>query len=258
MNKKGSLVSVGLGMTLGAHITPISRSIIENADVVFVAASNNLVEEWVKGMNNDVRSLQPYYDEGTSRRVTYNKWIDLIMGEVRAGKNVCGAYYGHPGVFAWAPHETIKIAKEEGFLAYMEPGISAEDCLFADLGINPGTKGCINLEATQFMMKHKSIDPTSYLILWQVAIAGDISLAKFSTNSKYKQVLLDKLYESYPKNHEIILYECAVLPIDQPRIEKIELSDINNVEMSLKTTVVIPPSHSSEVDKKRLKIIQNL
>lgn len=257
-NKKGSLVSVGLGMTLGAHITPIARSLIESSDVVFVAASNNLVEEWVKTMNSDVRSLQPYYNEGTSRRVTYNKWIDMILSEVRLGKKVCGAYYGHPGVFAWAPHETIRLAKKEGFKAHMEPGISAEDCIFADLSINPGTKGCINLEATQFMMKKKIIDPSAYLILWQVGIAGDTSLAKFSTEAEYKQVLVDKLYESYPKDHEIILYECAVLPIEMPRIDKIVLSDLSDVEMSLKTTVIIPPCVQAEADLERINLLDIL
>ena len=108
MNKKGSLVNVGLGMTLGAHITPLSRSFIENADVVFVAASNNIVELWVMGMNEDVRTLQQYYNEGTSRMITYRKMVEVMMDEVRLGKKVCGAFYGHPGVFAWAPHESIK------------------------------------------------------------------------------------------------------------------------------------------------------
>ncbi len=98
MNKKGSLVNVGLGMTLGSHISPLSRSYIEKADVVFVAASNQLVEQWVEAMNPDVRSLQGYYDEGTSRMVTYKNMVNAIMTEVRAGKNVCGAFYGHPGV----------------------------------------------------------------------------------------------------------------------------------------------------------------
>ncbi|MBL4660894.1 MAG: hypothetical protein JKY19_11105, partial [Alcanivoracaceae bacterium] len=119
MKQKGSLINVGLGMTLGSHITPLSRSFIENADVVFVGASNNLVEEWVKTMNSDVRSLQTYYSEGTSRRLTYQKWVELMMTEVRAGKKVCGAFYGHPGVFARAPHESIRQAQKEGYLAHM-------------------------------------------------------------------------------------------------------------------------------------------
>ncbi len=133
--KKGRLVNVGLGMTLGSHITPLSRNFIEKADIVFVATSNNIVEQWVQSMNKNVISLQQYYQEGTSRMITYRKMVDVMMQQVRAGKNVCGAFYGHPGVFAWAPHESIKQAKKEGFQAHMEPGVSAEDCLYPNLDI---------------------------------------------------------------------------------------------------------------------------
>ena len=162
--KKGRLVNVGLGMTLGAHITPISRHFIEQADVVFVAASNQLIEEWVKTMNKHVISLQPYYQEGQSRMITYQNMVEAIMHEVRLGKQVCGAFYGHPGVFAWPPHESIKQARKEGFMAHMEPGVSAEDCLYADLAIDPGKKGCAHYEASQFLFNHRPFDDTAYLI----------------------------------------------------------------------------------------------
>jgi uncharacterized protein YabN with tetrapyrrole methylase and pyrophosphatase domain len=246
MSKKGSLVNVGLGMTLGSHISPLSRSYIENADVVFVAASNQIVEEWVCTMNADVRSLQEYYNEGTSRMITYNNMVNAIMTEVRAGKNVCGAFYGHPGVFAWAPHKTIKIAQDEGYKAHMQAGISAEDCLYADLGIDPGTRGCIHYEASQFMFKKKLVDPTAYLVLWQVGIAGDETLAKFSIEAEYKQVLVNMLLKIYPADHLITLYECAVLPIENARIEKIKLENLAREDISLKTTVLIPPCKEPE------------
>ena len=116
--KKGSLVNVGLGMTLGSHITPLSRNYIENADTVFVAASNQLVEEWVATMNTNVISLQSFYAEGKNRKETYEQMTEAIMSEVRLGKKVCGAFYGHPGVFAWAPHETIRRARSEGYKAH--------------------------------------------------------------------------------------------------------------------------------------------
>lgn len=241
MRQKGSLVNVGLGMTLGSHITPLSRTFIEQADIVFVGASNNLVEEWVKTMNNNVISLQPYYVEGQSRKITYKKWVDLIMTEVRKDKKVCGAFYGHPGVFAWAPHESIRQAKAQGYIAHMEPGVSAEDCLYADIGIDPGTCGCSHFEATQFLIKNKLFDSSGYLILWQVSITGDTTLTKLTTNESDKLVLVNKLLETYPQNHQIILYECAVLPIDQTRIENIKLKDLATITMSGKTTVVIPP-----------------
>lgn len=256
--KKGSLINVGLGMTLGSHISPLSRNFIETADVVFVAASNQLVEEWVKTMNKDVRSLQPFYAEGTSRKITYRNMVEAIMTEVRAGKNVVGAFYGHPGVFAWAPHETIRQCHKEGFKAHMEPGISAEDCLYADLGIDPGHKGCLHYEASQFMFRKKALDPTAYLMLWQVGIAGDKSLAKFSVAASYKQILVNMLLKEYPQNHEIILYECAVLPIEKARIEKIALKDMATAQIELKTTVVIPPCREPEDNQDILKQLAEL
>ena len=93
-----------------------------------------------------VRSLQPLYGERKSRMKTYREMVHAMLTEVRAGKNVCVAFYGHPGVFAWAPHEAIRIARKEGYFAHMEPGISSEDCLYADLGIDPATFGCQHYE----------------------------------------------------------------------------------------------------------------
>ncbi|HTD28145.1 MAG TPA: SAM-dependent methyltransferase, partial [Xanthomonadaceae bacterium] len=101
--RPGSLVCVGIGMTLGSHITPLARSYIEKSDVVFAAVSDGIVELWLAEMHPDVRSLQPLYHEGTSRTQTYRKMVDSMLTEVRAGKRVCGVFYGHPGVFAWPP-----------------------------------------------------------------------------------------------------------------------------------------------------------
>ncbi len=258
MYKKGSLVNVGLGMTLGAHITPISRSFIEKADVVFVAASDSLIVDWVKTMNTDVRALDVYYKEGTSRAITYEKAINAIMNEVRNGKQVCGAFYGHPGVFSWAPHRLVEIAKEEGFVAHMEPGISAEDCLYSDIGIDPGDVGCSHYGATQFMCHEIDYSESAYLVLWQVSLSGDQSLKKFSTNPTYRQLLVDKLLEKYPEKHKVILYECAVLPIDKPRIDTFKLINLSDQQVSIKTTLIIPPINNRVVCKKIIEKLAKL
>ncbi|MEO8742960.1 MAG: SAM-dependent methyltransferase [Lysobacteraceae bacterium] len=245
-NRTGSLACVGVGMTLGSHISPLARSHIEQADVVFTGLSDGIIELWIAGMNTDVRSLQQYYNEGTSRMHTYRQMVDAMLTEVRAGKKVVGAFYGHPGVFAWAPHKAIEIARKEGYAAHMEPGISAEDCLYSDLCIDPGTFGCQHYEASQLMLYKRRIDSTAYLILWQVGIAGDQSLARFTTGTEYRQVLVDLLAQDYPLDHEIIVYRCATLPIQQPRIERITLSKLTEVDIDLHPTVVIPPARPLE------------
>lgn len=241
--KKGSLACVGTGMMLGAHIGPRARSHIEKADVVFSAMSDPLVELWVQGMNSDVRSLQPYYTEGKPRTETYREMVAAMMVEVRAGHRVCGAFYGHPGVFAVVPHRAVAQAREEGYEAVMEAAVSAEDCLYADLGIDPGTFGCQHYEASQFMFYKRRIDPSAYLILWQIGVAGDRSLARFSTGAAFRQVLVDLLVEEgYPASHEVIAYEAATLAISAPRMERMPLSALPSAHLQLSTTLVLPPA----------------
>ena len=129
MANQGSVACVGLGMTLGAHLGPRARSHIEHADVVFAAVGDPLAELWLQDIHKDVRSLQPYYAPGKPRHDTYREMVAAVLAEVRAGRRVCAAFYGHPGVFAQAPHRIVEQARAEGFAAVMEPGISAEDCL---------------------------------------------------------------------------------------------------------------------------------
>jgi uncharacterized protein YabN with tetrapyrrole methylase and pyrophosphatase domain len=240
--RRGSLACVGMGMTLGSHLTPLARSHITQADVVFAGLSDGAVERWLQRMHPDVRSLQPYYAAGKSRMRTYRQWVELMMIEVRAGKRVCGAFYGHPGIFAWSPHKVIEVARAEGFEAHMEPGISAEDCLYADLGIDPGRFGCQHFEASQLLFYERRIDSTGYLVLWQVGLVGDLSLTRFSTGPAYRRVLVDLLSRDYPSDHEVIIYRAATLPIQRPEIRRIALRDLPAAELTTEHTVVVPPA----------------
>ncbi|MBM7130626.1 SAM-dependent methyltransferase [Dyella mobilis] len=256
--RRGSIACVGLGMTLGSHLTPLARSYIEQADVVFAAVSDSVVEVWLERMHPDVRSLQPYYGDGKPRMKTYQEWVELFMGEVRAGKRVCAVFYGHPGVFAWSPHKVIKVARAEGFEAHMEPGISAEDCLYADLGIDPGRLGCQHFEASQLLFFERRIDPTAYLVLWQVGVVGDWSSKKLQTGSEHRQLLVDLLSNDYPLTHEIIIYRCATLPIDKPQIRRIALHELPHVPLTTAETVILPPAAEMKQNVAMLERLQAL
>jgi uncharacterized protein YabN with tetrapyrrole methylase and pyrophosphatase domain len=247
-SSKGRLACVGIGITLGSHISPLARSHIQLADVVFAGVSDGIVELWLAEMHPDVRSLQPLYSEGKSRLKTYREMVEAILSEVRAGKRVCAVFYGHPGVFAWAPHKAIEQARAEGYAAHMEPGISSEDCLYADLGIDPGARGCQHYEATQFMLYRRVVDPSAWLILWQIGLAGDRSKKRFATGPAYRQVLIEVLARDYPTEHEVIIYRAATLPIQSPRIERIALSALPHADMGMPDTLVVPPSRPMQPD----------
>lgn len=242
--KRGSIACVGLGMTLGSHLTPLARSHIQQADVVFAALSDGIVELWLQRMHPDVRSLQPYYAPGKSRLKTYREWVDVMMAEVRAGKRVCAVFYGHPGVFAWSPHKVIEAARAEGFTALMEPGISAEDCLYADLGIDPGRFGCQHFEASQLLFYERQIDPSAYLVLWQVGVVGNPSIARPDQNVAYRELLVELLARDYPLDHEVLLYRCATLPIERSRVRPMTLQELTSADIPAEETLVLPPARA--------------
>lgn len=245
---RGRLACVGLGMMLGAHLGPRARAHIEQADVVFVAASDAVVELWVREMHPDVRSLQPYYADGKSRHATYREMIAAMLGEVRSGRRVCGAFYGHPGVFAQVPHQAIAQARAEGFDAVMEPGISAEDCLYADLGIDPGSVGCQHYEANRFLFNRRTLDPSAYLVLWQVGVAGDRSCRRFASLPEHRRLLVERLLQDYPGDHVATIYEAATLPIAPPRIDRVRLAELASADLRMQSTLVIPPARGIAPD----------
>lgn len=248
-NKEGSLVCVGTGIMMGAHITPISRQYIEKADVVFMSVTSHLTEAWIREMNSDVRNLQHFYSERISRNKTYAQMVAAVIEEVKAGKNVCLALYGHPGVFALVAHKAIEALRKDGFFTKMEPGISAEDCLYADLGIDPGKFGCQQYEATQFMLYSRQIDNSAYLILWQISVAGDLSLTKNSSNQDYLSLLVELLNKWYPLEHQVIVYEAQTLPVNNKRVEVVSLTDITKLALNGYSTLVVPPAKALKINK---------
>lgn len=244
----GRLACVGIGMMLGAHLSPRARQSIAQADVVFAAVSDPLVELWLERINPATRSLQPHYAEGKPRQQTYREMVEAMLAEVRAGRRVCGAFYGHPGVFAWAPHAAIEMARAEGYPAHMEPGISAEDCLYADLGIDPGRVGCQHFEASQLLLFQRRIDPSAMLVLWQVGVTGDRSYARFGTDPARLALLVERLREDYPADHEVILYVAATLPIATPSIRRLTLAELPEAAPGIETTLVVPPAAAPRPD----------
>lgn len=234
------LVVVGCGIQLGRHMSPRCESEIRLADVVMC-----LVDPFALAMIRELRpdavNLGEHYADGKDRRESYREIDAAIMAQVRAGKRVCAVFYGHPGVFADVPHRVVQRARAEGFSARMEPGISTEACLYADLGIDPGRHGVQSLEATQFLLQDRVLDPAGLVLLWQVALAGDLTCTRRQADRAQLQRLVDKLRRWYPADHEVILYEAARLSIETPRIDRLRLQDLPEAQYQEFTTLVIPP-----------------
>lgn len=159
---------------------------------------------------------------------------------MRRGVAVCAAFYGHPGVFVWPSHEAIARARQEGYPARMLPAISAEDCLFADLGLDPARFGCQSFEATDFVVSGRLFDPTALLVLWQVGGIGKTD-SDFSAPEQALPGLVERLARHYPADHELILYCAASLPVCEPVITRVPMESLPATAFDPMATLVVPP-----------------
>jgi diguanylate cyclase (GGDEF)-like protein len=249
--RSAGLVVVGSGIQFGRHASERCLSEIREAEVVFCLA-DPFALAMIRGLRPDAINLGAHYATGKDRRQTYREIDDAIMAQVRAGRQVCAVFYGHPGVFADVPHRVVRKAREEGIPARMEPGISAEACLYADLNIDPGHRGVQSMEATHFMVYDRQPDTAGLVLLWQVALSGDLSCSRLHAEREGVQALVDKLLRWYPADHEVVLYEAARLPIETPRAERLRLRDLPTAHYEEYTTLVIPPLGALREDPARV------
>src|SRR3954470_23859047 len=166
-NTSGKLVIVGSGIRAVGQFTLEAQAHIQQADIVLYAAADPVTDMWIEKQNPNCFDLYQYYANDKNRIITYVQMIERIIDEVRAGKRVCAIFYGHPGVFVTPSHNAIEIARREGYDARMLPAVSAEDCLYADLGVDPSVPGLQIFEATDLLLRKRRIDTSMNLILFQ-------------------------------------------------------------------------------------------
>jgi uncharacterized protein YabN with tetrapyrrole methylase and pyrophosphatase domain len=188
----------------------------------------------------DARSLYDHYEPGLHRQEIYDRMTETMLHEVRREQTVCAAFYGHPGIFVYPSHEAVRRARAEGFAARMLPAVSAEDCLFADLGVDPGATGCQSYEATDFLLRRRQVDPTAMLILWQVSVIGE-RLYSRGPRPLRLSVLVDYLRTWYDGDHTVTLYEASPYPIAEPVIQSLTLEQLGEAKLGPLATLYVPP-----------------
>jgi hypothetical protein len=242
------LMVVGTGIRAGVQLTPEAREAIEQADEVRFLVAEPVAEGVIESLNPRAQSLVRHYRPGIARRLAYEAMTEEILELVRLNVEVCAAFYGHPGIFCTPAHESVRRARAEGFEATMLPGISAEDCLFADLGLDPGTTGCQSYEATAFLARTPPVDTEAVLVLWQVSILGRTDYVEEPDPSRLPE-LAAALLALYPEEHEAILYEASPYPVGGPAVRPVRLGELADASLPRLGTLVVPPVSRSRSER---------
>jgi uncharacterized protein YabN with tetrapyrrole methylase and pyrophosphatase domain len=241
------LVVVGTGIRAD-QLTIEAATCIRRAERVFYSVTEPIAEALIRALNTHAEPLMPLYVLGKPRSETYEAMVEAVMSSVRSGARTAAVFYGHPGVFAFPSHEAVRRARNEGFAARMLPAVSAEDCLFADLGVDPAESGCQSIEATDFLLRMRTIDTTQQLILWQVGVLGERAYQGASYELAALPMLVRKLLEHYPAEHVAIVYEAASAAGAEPRIERTTVVGLPTIRLTPISTLYIPPLREAGFD----------
>ena len=93
----------------------------------------------------------------------------------------------------------------------MLPAVSALDCLFADLGIDPGGGGCQTYDADAFLPGGPAVDPEATLLLLQVGMLGESSPAARRPRP-LRSCLRARRAAPELREQEAVLYEASTYP----------------------------------------------
>lgn len=251
MAHRGSLTVVGTGIRAIGQVTLEAHAHIRQAEKVLVLVADPLTEQWVREQNPTVESLQRHYGTGKDRLQTYRDMTDDILSHVRAGLRVCAVFYGHAGVFAMPPHMAVRAARAEGYEAEMLAGVSADACLYADLGVDPGL-GCQSYEATDLLVHHRVVDPMGQLIVWQIGVIGMFDYDHAFEATPGLRMLSERLLEHYPADHPVTVYEASTYVTCPARMETVPLARLPEVTATGISTLFVPPVGVTVADEQVL------
>ena len=251
--KPGSLTVVGTGFLVAGQVTPESLAAIQAADRFFFLVAEPATRLWLETRHPRAEPLDRLFWEGRPRQQSYEEIVEELLVPLRQGLNVCAAFYGHPGVFVYSSHEAVRRARGEGFTARMRPGVSAEDCLFADLEIDPAADGCQSFEATDFLIRQRPFDAHSGLILWQIGALGVVTYhLRELWNAGGLGYLVETLARDYSLDHQVVVYEASHYPVIPPLIQRTPLADLRRCQITTHSTLWVPPLAKRPVDRAML------
>lgn len=236
----GSLTVVGTGIRAVTQLTLEAVAEMAAAEVLLHVIGEPVQEDVVKALNPAARTLTGHYHDGLERGATYEAMVQEILASVTAGRRTVAAFYGHPGVFTYPSHEAVRRARALGYPARMLPAVSAEGCMWADLGLDPGD-GCQCYESTDFLFRQQRIDPASFLVLWQVGSIGNYTYESNGYELRALPALVAKLGRTYPAHHVVTVYEASFAPGGWARVLRVPLARLDASMVSPATTLLVPP-----------------
>lgn len=247
--QQGELIVLGSGIA-HADLAISDEPTIKSADHVFHCLYDRVTQVWINSLRPDALDLRVLYDPRYTRHDTYVCMAEAMLHYVRRGRKVVAIFYGHPGIFATATHRAVKIARREGHLATMRPGISALDYLIADVGFDPMIPGLLSYEASDLLLRQRRLDSSLHTVIWQVGTVGEFGFAPMGFENRAFPMFLEYLAQTYGWNTQVTNYIAPQYAGLTPLVARYSLRDLREEEVrkevtALSTFYIAPITHVS-------------
>lgn len=205
---------VGLGVLSVDHVTRETEDAIRNSNEVLYVDTGVATGEFLETLCPKVTAIfDSSYSDSEHRLNAYQLMAARVVDAALQHAPVTFAMQGHPTVGVYAPFLINDMAGVLGLSVRTLPGISALDCMFAELMIDPCVMGMQMYEATDLLLRCRPLQPDVHAMIWQVGcVETRLYSMRVSRPLRFER-LQAHLLQFYPADHEVTLFFATPHPL---------------------------------------------
>lgn len=261
MTEAFDIYIIGLGIQSVRHITREAEAAISRSKEVLYISADFGIREFLEERCPKVTDLHTVsYHEANERMDAYDTMSAKVIEAALDHPPVTFALYGHPMVFVAPSRLVIESSRILDLRVRVLPAISAMDCLFVDLELDPSLQGLQSYEATDLLLRRRPLQPDVPCLIWQIGAVESIlyteRMNKPGRFSRIKQYLL----QYYPPDHRMTIVHSSTHPLVKSQIVTCSIAEMDKhaVDLHQGATVYIPPVRIREIqDEELLKKIND-
>ena len=218
---------VGLGVLNVDQITRETERVIRRSNEVLYVDTGVATRAYLKSLCPRVTSLfETSYEEDGHRLNAYHHMAARVLDAAMDHPPVTFAMHGHPIVGAYAPFLIRDMARLLSLEVLVLPGISAKDCLCAELMVDPCVVGMQMYEATDLLLRRRPLQPDVPALIWQIGcVETRLHTTRVSRPERFER-LRSYLLRFYPPQHEVTAVYSTPHPLMPSTVHRFVLQNM--------------------------------
>ncbi len=242
-NSQYDIYIVGLGIVQVDQITRETERAISSSKEILYVERGLAVDTFLRERCEVVTDLTQLYHDETDRLDTYRRMAASVIAAALDHSPVTFALYGHPLIFAYPPFLVQQMARCFDLTVKILPAISAMDCIFADLAVDPSMNGLQIFEATEMLLRGRPLQVDVPVLIWQI---GSLETGLYSGRQSRPERFdrfLEHVLAFYPATHTVFAVHSSTHPLLRSEVIEFKIGEIGSHSSKLHAgfSLYIPP-----------------